>query len=533
MRKIVYSALALSIATAFSPVISANSQSFDELNKVVAKKNRPQEEVYREFRDYVNQQFDEYEAWRENYTANLDQQRGELISRWGSAELSDETKDVEYSDDESIRKVVDYDNNTAEISVLVDENMTEEQAKSLVIANAQLPDGSSLAINQADVTQQKVAYSHEQQAKEKAFIVKQTQQQMNEYDIQADRLIAANTGVPDSFIYERSHIKKTGLIKEAQQRIAALNAQYEQQRKILGIPELTDEKVVENKTAELAPSPEPAKEVIKPETDTSVVAVDKKAEDVEETRPAQEVKHVEVVNVKTVEKLKPTKSEPVKETAKSEEVSKTESAKVAEVVENEPKQKVITYKIKLPNNSLAKRAAKYQPLALEQSKRWELDPALVMAIMHSESSFRPRAKSHVPAFGLMQVVPTSAGHDVNRMVRNIDAPMKEAELYQPGFNVETGTAYLHILDTRYLSRITNDESRLYCAIAAYNTGAGNVARAFNSDNSTNIRKAAKIINQMTPKQVYERLIERLPYDETKNYLKKVSSRMSLYEAEPI
>ncbi len=209
MRKIVYSALALSIATTFSPVISANSQSFDELNKVVAKKNRPQEEVYREFRDYVNQQFDEYEAWRENYTANLDQQRGELISRWGSAELSDETKDVEYSDDESIRKVVDYDNNTAEISVLVDENMTEDQAKSLVIANVQLPDGTTLAINQADVTQQSVAYSHEQQAKEKAFIVKQTQQQMNEYDIQADRLIAANTGVPDSFIYERAHNKKT------------------------------------------------------------------------------------------------------------------------------------------------------------------------------------------------------------------------------------------------------------------------------------------------------------------------------------
>ncbi|WP_418641501.1 transglycosylase SLT domain-containing protein [Vibrio chaetopteri] len=531
MRKIVYSALALSIATAFSPVISANSQSFDELDKVVAKKNRPQEEVYREFRDYVNQQFDEYEAWRENYTANLDQQRGELISRWGSAELSDETKDVEYSDDESIRKVIDYDNNTAEISVLVDENVTEEQAKSLVIANAQLPDGSTLAINQADVTQQKVAYSHEQQAKEKVFIVKQTQEQMNEYDIQADRLIAANTGVPESFIYERAHNKKTSLIQEAKQRIAILNAQYQQQRKMLGIPGITDEKVTEKKTAESAPSPEATNEVIHSETDAHVPAIAGGGEPVKETIQAHDVETVEVA--KAGEAVEPIQSELVKETAKSEEVSEPKSATIVEVAENEPKQKVITYKIKLPNNSLAKRAAKYQPLALEQSKRWKLDPALVMAIMHSESSFRPMAKSHVPAFGLMQVVPTSAGHDVNRMVRNIDAPMKEAELYQPDFNVETGTAYLHILDTRYLSRITNDESRLYCAIAAYNTGAGNVARAFNSDNSTNIRKAAKIINQMTPKQVYERLIERLPYDETKNYLKKVSSRMSLYEAEPI
>ncbi len=302
---------------------------------------------------------------------------------------------------------------------------------------------------------------------------------------------------------------------------------------MLGIRELPDQKMVENKTAEPTPSPVPAKEVTQPEIGTSLAAVDKNSEDVKETRPDQEINQVEVAKAKTVETLTPNQTELVKETAKSEQVSQPESAKVAEVAVNEPKQKVITYKIKLPNNSLAKRAATYQPLALEQSKRWELDPALVMAIMHSESSFRPRAKSHVPAFGLMQVVPTSAGHDVNRMVRNIDAPMKEAELYQPGFNVETGTAYLHILDTRYLSRITNDESRLYCAIAAYNTGAGNVARAFNSDNSTNIRKAAKIINQMTPKQVFERLIERLPYDETKNYLKKVSSRMPLYEAEPI
>lgn len=151
-----------------------------------------------------------------------------------------------------------------------------------------------------------------------------------------------------------------------------------------------------------------------------------------------------------------------------------------------------------------------------------------MAIMHSESAFRPDAKSHVPAFGLMQVVPSSAGHDVNKQMRNIDSPMKSADLYKPTINVETGTAYLHILDNRYLKSIKNNQSRLYCVIAAYNTGAGNVAKAFNANKSTNIGRAAKVINAMSPDEVYSHLINNLPYDETKNYLKKVNGRIDLY-----
>eukprot|EP00487_Bulimina_marginata_P007778 TRINITY_DN293_c0_g1_i1.p1 TRINITY_DN293_c0_g1~~TRINITY_DN293_c0_g1_i1.p1 ORF type:complete len:130 (-),score=15.09 TRINITY_DN293_c0_g1_i1:524-913(-) len=129
----------------------------------------------------------------------------------------------------------------------------------------------------------------------------------------------------------------------------------------------------------------------------------------------------------------------------------------------------------------------------------------------------------------MQVVPTSAGHDVNKQVRNIDEPMKVSDLYQPVINVETGTAYLDILNSKYLRKIENDESRLYCVIAAYNTGAGNVARAFNKDRSTSIGKASKVINKMTPEEVYNHLVAKLPYDETKNYLKKVNSRIALYK----
>ncbi|SDI59962.1 membrane-bound lytic murein transglycosylase C [Ferrimonas sediminum] len=180
-----------------------------------------------------------------------------------------------------------------------------------------------------------------------------------------------------------------------------------------------------------------------------------------------------------------------------------------------------TYKIPLPSQSLDKKAARYLPFVTKQSAQWSIPAELVFSIMQAESSFNPKAKSHIPAFGLMQIVPASAGLDVNDKLLNKKGKPSERALFEPDENIRYGTGYLHLLDTRYLVGITNDEARLYCTIAAYNTGAGNVAKAFNTDNSRNIRKASKIINSMTPDQVYQRLQHHLPYEETQTYLKRV------------
>ena len=97
-----------------------------------------------------------------------------------------------------------------------------------------------------------------------------------------------------------------------------------------------------------------------------------------------------------------------------------------------------------------------------------------------------------------------------------------------------GSAYLHILYYMYLKKIKNPDSRLYCTIAAYNTGAGNIAFAFNRHkNLTRKQKyrvgnAADDINDLSPQEVYDRLLKDLKYDEPKHYLKKVSKRMSAY-----
>ncbi|MGB0894936.1 MAG: transglycosylase SLT domain-containing protein [Parashewanella sp.] len=193
------------------------------------------------------------------------------------------------------------------------------------------------------------------------------------------------------------------------------------------------------------------------------------------------------------------------------------------------KKKIVKYTFSLPKNTLPTRAKTVVNMASQQADKWKISPALIMAIIHSESSFDPKATSPIPAYGLMQIVPTTAGYDVNKLVRKINHPMSSAELYSPNINVETGSAYLNILDKRYLKLIKNDTARLYCMIAAYNTGAGNVARAFNPNRDRNINKAIKLINQKSPEEVYQQLLANLPYDETKHYLKKVTKRIGKYQ----
>ncbi|GAA0859398.1 transglycosylase SLT domain-containing protein [Aliiglaciecola litoralis] len=222
------------------------------------------------------------------------------------------------------------------------------------------------------------------------------------------------------------------------------------------------------------------------------------------------------------------------------QINKEKQARIRKLIQNTSSQeakkkrealkdkKVTTYTMPLQQANFIKKAEPFREYVSRYSERWDLSESLLFAIMHTESYFNPVAQSHVPAFGLMQIVPRSAGLDVNRFLHKKDAVMTKEYLFQPANNIETGIAYMHILDSRYLAKITNKQSRIYCMIAAYNTGAGNVAKTFNIDGSRNINKAATLINQMTPQQVYQRLVTNLPYKETQQYLEKVAKRQSIY-----
>ncbi len=183
--------------------------------------------------------------------------------------------------------------------------------------------------------------------------------------------------------------------------------------------------------------------------------------------------------------------------------------------------------VPMPKVAISSKSERFKPPVKASASKWKVDDALIMAVIHTESSFNPMARSHIPAYGLMQIVPRSAGQDASALIYGNARMLTSNYLYTPDKNINVGTAYLHILNNRYLKKIENPESRLYCMIAAYNTGAGNVARAFTG--TTSVTKAARKINQMTPFQVYNHLLRNLPHNETKDYLKRVSSRYEAYK----
>lgn len=213
-------------------------------------------------------------------------------------------------------------------------------------------------------------------------------------------------------------------------------------------------------------------------------------------------------------------------TAREKETLKKEIEKKKLVVVKHKDHFIYKANVKMPSDSVIKKAKTFKKDVLKNAQKQEVPASLIFAIMHSESSFNPMARSHIPAFGLMQIVPKSAGIDSYRYLYNEKKLLSSSYLYNPSQNITIGSAYLHILYFRYLKKITNPQSRLYCTIAAYNTGAGNVARTFTG--STNISKAANSINKLTPEEVYQKLISNLPYNETRKYLKKVNDRVSSY-----
>ena len=173
--------------------------------------------------------------------------------------------------------------------------------------------------------------------------------------------------------------------------------------------------------------------------------------------------------------------------------------------------------VKMVSNFTHKQAEKYRPMVERYARQYNISSSLIYAVIRTESNFNPYAVSRIPAYGLMQLVPTSGGRDAYRHIKGKDGVPSKQYLFDPERNIELGTAYLDLLDDKYLAAVQNKISREYCVISAYNTGAGNVLRTFSKDRTT----AINAINGLQPPEVYNRLRNELPYDETRRYLNKV------------
>lgn len=180
--------------------------------------------------------------------------------------------------------------------------------------------------------------------------------------------------------------------------------------------------------------------------------------------------------------------------------------------------------------SIDKRALQYAELVRQNSERTGVSRSLIYTIIRIESSFNPYAVSSAPAYGLMQLVPTSGGREAYRKSRGEDVIPSKEFLFAPANNIEFGTAYLGVLlfDSP-LREIRDPVSREYCAIAAYNTGPSNVYRAFSAKNGRARQdEALAAVNRLRPDAVYTALRNKLPYAETRSYIVKATEARKRY-----
>ncbi len=117
---------------------------------------------------------------------------------------------------------------------------------------------------------------------------------------------------------------------------------------------------------------------------------------------------------------------------------------------------------------------------VDSSSRYNIDPLLIYAQMHQESSFKLKAKSYKGASGLMQLMPATA-------IR-----LGVTDIYNPKQNIEGGIKYMRWL----LDKFGGDVN---LALAGYNAGEGAVM---------------KYGNQIPP------------YRETQEYVRRISARYS-------
>lgn len=184
-----------------------------------------------------------------------------------------------------------------------------------------------------------------------------------------------------------------------------------------------------------------------------------------------------------------------------------------------------------PNRYAAadKIAPKFLPMVNKYAKTTGVDPALILGIIYQESRFNPHAVSKAEAYGMMQLVPKSGGLEAFRKAKGESARPTKEYLMDPENNIELGATYLGMLLFDFWTKnVGNIPAREYCAISGYNTGPGNVARAF-VGNTRMLSEAQEKANGMRPDELFDYLRDNLPYSETRDYLLRVSTARRHYK----
>lgn len=142
----------------------------------------------------------------------------------------------------------------------------------------------------------------------------------------------------------------------------------------------------------------------------------------------------------------------------------------------------------------------YSELVSQNAALNGLSEGLVYALIRAESGFAPAIKSSAGAIGLMQMMPATA-----KLTSHEKGEFNPMRLIVPEYNIRLGTKHLHDLMKEYNGDV------VYMA-AAYNAGAGALERW---------KKSFKGMSK-------DEFIESIPYQETRDYVKKVYASASTY-----
>lgn len=145
----------------------------------------------------------------------------------------------------------------------------------------------------------------------------------------------------------------------------------------------------------------------------------------------------------------------------------------------------------------------FEQQVITRSRDIGLDPAYVFGLIRQESRFIMDARSHVGAQGLMQIMPDTASWTAQRIGLRGFRP---EQINDRDTNILIGTAYLKMA-------LDNFEGSSPLAAAAYNAGA---SRARNWRNGPVLEAAI--------------WIENIPFDETRDYVKRVLANATNYAA---
>lgn len=151
----------------------------------------------------------------------------------------------------------------------------------------------------------------------------------------------------------------------------------------------------------------------------------------------------------------------------------------------------------------AKYPIKYQEYVEKYAGEFKLEPALVYAVIRTESKFDPYAVSPAQAKGLMQLQDETAQDCAKALkLKNF----KTDDLFEPETNIRLGSYYLRKLIDRY-------DGNLETAAAAYNGGPGNVEKWL---------RDKSLINEKGE-------LVHVPFPETRNYVERVMEAYEVYQ----